>query len=322
MWCFSDDPEFFRRHFPVSEPTAGQPPPTARDAWTHLVSPEPPSIVARVGDDDDHVLIHVRDTPRSLYQTIRSTLGDGIDLPPLLATLAEGGKGLRGNRVRSWSALPGNLHLSVLIRHRLPVSTTGAGLSMLPAVVLADWLTDRLPPEHPPEIKWVNDLLLHGRKIGGVLASSAIRGNEFDDCLFGIGLNLHVAPLLEPDVFVPGTACLAEWMPPPPLGTVAMEILDRIQRSFELLATEGFPPLLERYRHHCRAIGRPVRVWADEPGDPSSRKPLARGILRSIGPDLRLQIEGHPGPIHHGRMAFEEDASAFENSRFPARISD
>ncbi|GAA5482247.1 bifunctional ligase/repressor BirA [Haloferula sargassicola] len=308
MWWLGDDPERLRRVFDLDPPSpAAEPPPIpVVAAWQALELGEIPAFLARTGSaDDPRVLIHLGHAGRSPYESIRRALAAGARLPSQLVVVSGSGEGLRGHRDRSWAAISGNLHMSVLLRRPLPISQVGAGLSMLPSVVVADWLSGRLPVR--PEIKWVNDLVVDGRKIGGVLASSAIRGSRFEDCLFGIGLNLAVAPEIEPDVFVPGTTCVAEWIEPPAVGIVARELLDGLDRAFERLEHDGCEPIHERYRQHCHGIGRPVRVWADEPGDPLRRPPLAAGTLEDVLPDLHLRVSGTAEAIGRGRLAFETD---------------
>lgn len=307
MWWLTDSPGELEVDFGIR--TEARPAPAAAAAaWEVLAGRDAVPHVAVTGpEDEDRVLVHVGHAVGSQYEALRAAMAAARPLPRFLASLARDGSAFRGHRERSWEGRSGNLHLSVLIREPLPVAKVGAGLSMLPAVAVVEWLAARLPAGARPEIKWVNDLLVGGRKIAGVIASSGLRGGTIDDSLFGIGLNVTVAPEIEPDVFVPGTTCLADWTRPPAIGIVTDELIGAVERQFRSLVRDGFGPSLEAYRRHCHGIGREVCVWADAPGSPLRRQPLARGVLRGIGTDLGLLIDGHPEPVTRGRLAYVDD---------------
>lgn len=314
MWWLTDSPDAFAAAFGIETRPGLVLPAEVGAAWACLAGPAP-AFAATDGHGDDRVLVHVARARRSQYDAIRAALAADRALPRRLLSLVGRGSGLRGLRERRWEAAPGNLHLSVLLRESLEIARIGGGLSMLPAVTVADWLDPHLPAGTRAEIKWVNDLLVDRRKIGGVLASSSIRGRLLEDCLFGIGLNLATAPPIEPDVFVTGTTCLAEWVGPPPLRALVDELASGLERRFAALAADGPEALLAAYRHHHRGIGREVRVWLDEPADPLDREPLARGTLEDIHPDLSLRIRGHRQPVTRGRLAYEEDVAAARAAR-------
>jgi len=308
MWWLSDNPAELEARFGVQVSDGTRVPDRVAAAWEILGGSTRPA-VAVTEPEDERVLVYLDHAPRSPYAALRGALAEGSGLPPLLATVAGGGDDFRGHRERRWRGGPGNLHLSILIREPLDAARTGAGLSMLPVVAVVECLQARLPSGRPAGIKWVNDVLVDGRKIAGVIASSSLRGGTIEDSLFGIGLNVAVAPEIEPDVFVPGTTCLAEWTTPPPLGALTLEMLESVQQRFRTLARDGVGPILEAYRRHCGGVGRQVCVWADQPGDPLRRPPLARGILRAVAPDLSLRIEGQPEPVTRGRLAYEDDVA-------------
>jgi biotin-(acetyl-CoA carboxylase) ligase len=201
-----------------------------------------------------------------------------------------------------------------MVRGQFHAGRVGVGLSMLPVVAVANLLSDMLPGDVQPGIKWVNDLIIDGRKVGGVLASSQVRGVTIDECLFGIGLNVETAPAVEPSVFVPGTTCLAEWMDEPPsLGFLVADFIERIEDLIRELAVTGPLKLHESYCRFAQGIGSDVCVWLDEPTDPLTRDPHARGRLLAIRPDLSLEIAGAPRPVNRGRLAFREHVEMFRH---------
>lgn len=105
------------------------------------------------------------------------------------ALLAEGQTTGRGRRGQAWFSPSGvNLYASVLLRPRLHPRELGA-FSLLAALALADAIKDF---GADPSIKWPNDVLLHGKKVGASLLECAVRGDEVDYVIVGAGVNVNV----------------------------------------------------------------------------------------------------------------------------------
>jgi len=91
----------------------------------------------------------------------------------------------RGTKGRSWISLRGKgLYVSVLVRPRSPeiaLLPLAAGLAARDAVELACGLS--------PALRWPNDIVWKGKKLGGILCESAFLGNRPDYAILGTGLN-------------------------------------------------------------------------------------------------------------------------------------
>ena len=96
-----------------------------------------------------------------------------------------GGKGRDG---RVWLTVPNKgLTFSIIIEKKIPAKLSGwlpllAGLSINKA--LSNFDIDI-------SLKWPNDITLDGRKIGGVLCESKIKGELVYKVVIGIGLNIN-----------------------------------------------------------------------------------------------------------------------------------
>lgn len=90
----------------------------------------------------------------------------------------------RGQVRRPWQSLPGNLLMAWRVP-AMPPRWDGL-ISLVPA-----WLTALVLARHGHEIrlKWPNDLLCHGVKVGGILVEQ-----KGQDMLVGLGLNLATPP--------------------------------------------------------------------------------------------------------------------------------
>ena len=62
-------------------------------------------------------------------------------------------------------------------------------------------------------IKWVNDVLIDGAKVSGVLAYTQQEGDNVTAATLGIGLNLKTTPRIDPSPFVPRAASLTDFCP-------------------------------------------------------------------------------------------------------------
>ena len=100
-----------------------------------------------------------------------------------------------GRQGRHWESVDGNLHLSVAfpgelvpeeMRDLLPLA---AGIAVIKILERAAGIR--------PVLKWPNDIVLDGAKLGGILCEATITGGSWNGAIIGIGLNLAKAPDLE-----------------------------------------------------------------------------------------------------------------------------
>ena len=284
-----------------------------RNLW-RVLSPKPALWTAQpatgsAGSFWRRVII-IGQAPRSQFDALHEALADGLSLDGPTAMLALDGRGFRGQRGRPWSTAAGNLFLTFGVPIGAPADDLLSGLVMLPAVVGVDAIRE-CGLEHPQAtIKWVNDILVDGRKVAGVLTATVCRQGVVEAAVFGLGVNLARAPLIEPTPFVPAVGCLAETGIEVSLARFLWSVLDRFADRYRALLDRGTAALLQPYREASCVVGRHVRVWnesVDSLATPAEwPTPLASGRVRSIAPDLSLMIEGYERPITRGRLALED----------------
>jgi BirA family biotin operon repressor/biotin-[acetyl-CoA-carboxylase] ligase len=95
--------------------------------------------------------------------------------------------GGRGSRGRGWRSPPGGLWLSALYRPGLAAGTELLSLRVGLAVAQA---VEALATGLRVSIKWPNDLLLDGRKLGGILCEARWQGEAVAWVVAGVGLNV------------------------------------------------------------------------------------------------------------------------------------
>ncbi len=110
-----------------------------------------------------------------------------------LAHKQTGGRGRQGRR---WHSMPGNLFVSLLLTVSRPASTLPQ-LSFVAALAAFDMVAtalQRVGSRITPMLKWPNDLLLEGRKCGGILLETASDGAQASHVALGFGINLARPP--------------------------------------------------------------------------------------------------------------------------------
>lgn len=91
----------------------------------------------------------------------------------------------RGQRGRVWNSEPGGLYLSLAIAPDL------AAINVHQLTIGIVWgIAEKLRQVGlPVTIKWPNDLMLAGRKLGGILTQTRISGDRILDAIVGVGIN-------------------------------------------------------------------------------------------------------------------------------------
>lgn len=252
----------------------------------------------------------VGEAPSSQFDALRESLGAGLELPGPTACVALAGRGFHGQRGRPWAALAGNLHLCPVIPEPGLAARELPSLPMLPVVALVDAVRALSGGTLRPGIKWVNDVLVDGRKVGGVLTASQTQRDRVGSLLFGIGLNVATAPAVPVTPFVPRVGSLAGSGSHVTWADAALAVLSSLGRRLVALVSGGPATLLQAYRSASVVVGREVCIFPPEPlsGDEApAPAPLARGTVVAIGADLSLTIDGVAEPVTSGRLAFAED---------------
>ncbi|MBN1944347.1 MAG: biotin--[acetyl-CoA-carboxylase] ligase [Bradymonadales bacterium] len=254
--------------------------------------------------------------PRSQFDLLKDLPEQDWTFPGPVACLALAGTGFHGQHGREWETSPGNLHLSIGISCDLPVHRTGHNLVQLPAVAALEALRQLVDAPSELSIKWINDLMIKRKKVGGVLTAARMEGDRIRRLVCGIGINVSSTPAIPPTPFVPAAGCLADLDPSlaHALPSLLWALLDTLASQYQRLVDCGPESLFESYRKNSSILGRKVRIYGVD-FDPQDRRtwhpPIASGRVQEIRPDLTLVLEGEHPPILNGRLAFEEDCLAF-----------
>ncbi len=201
-----------------------------------------------------------------------------------LAILAAAQTKGRGSRGRSWEGATGNLHFSALFRPKDVLPQPGFW-ALLAGISLHDAVAAHVPEAAALRLKWPNDLLRDGAKLGGILIDSALAPTGLlDSVVIGIGVNLRTAPALEGRT----TASLADVpITPTELGSSILEQFDRWM-------DRPLPALRDAWLDRAHPIG----TWLDITTGAERRA----GAFAGLSDDGSLLLSTHPAPIAAGEV--------------------
>src|SRR5215208_6496412 len=95
----------------------------------------------------------------------------------------------RGRHARTWLSQPGSGLLVSMVFRETTAEPVPWRWTSLAAVALVEAIECVLPAIRPL-IKWPNDVLVHDRKVAGILAESTWEGRELL-AIVGVGLNVN-----------------------------------------------------------------------------------------------------------------------------------
>ena len=163
----------------------------------------------------------------------------------------------RGRHGRQWLAPPGtSLLLSVMLR---PSAEVFPKLVMVASLALAN-AVEQVTGLHA-EIKWPNDLLVNGKKAGGVLVEGAFFGEDPRYAAIGIGVNVNWDAMTIAGAPYPATSLSQELGQPISRNTLAIALLNELDRLY--LAAQRGEPVREAWRAKVSTLGRHVRLMLD-----------------------------------------------------------
>lgn len=167
----------------------------------------------------------------------------------------------RGRLGRAFASPPGGgLYMSVLLRPSLPLSQLNY-LTIAAAVAVCRAIHETCG--FMPGIKWVNDVLMEGKKLCGILTEASIEGETgaVDFAVLGIGVNLRLDPGSLPPEVRGVAGSLSDFCAAPPRRAVlAAAILNHVEGCYRLLCTDGAAGLISQYRSLLCMLGKTVRV--------------------------------------------------------------
>ncbi len=222
-----------------------------------------------------------------IFDSLPSTNSFALDLvqrhpPHATLIIADHQSNGRGRLDRQWFSPSGaNIYGSLIFHNRqLPPEITRVPL--IAGVAIAQTL-DRYS-NHPVWVKWPNDIVIQGKKVGGVLCETAGLGTNNQAVILGFGININLdLEDFPPDLQETATSLRITCGQHVDRHTLIAEIVRNLETRYIQLIEEDSDEWLKEYEEKCETIGKMIQ--ANLPGERT-----IEGKAIGIGPEGQLQI--------------------------------
>ena len=151
----------------------------------------------------------------------------------------------RGRMGRTFLSPEGGIYMSVLLRPQCKAERL-MHLTCAVAVGVCDAIEKSCG--FRPKVKWINDLILENKKLGGILTELSLNADgTVNYAVVGIGINVGTVPSEVADM---ATSLSAD------KSKVTAAIIDALS-GMDFMNAQT---LMERYRCDCITLGKPVRI--------------------------------------------------------------
>ncbi|HYL11064.1 MAG TPA: biotin--[acetyl-CoA-carboxylase] ligase [Candidatus Acidoferrales bacterium] len=199
--------------------------------------------------------------------------------------LAEEQTAGRGRAGRAWhSERASGIYLTALLRPAIspadaPILTLLAGLAARDAVAEQTGVT--------PDLKWPNDLLLGGKKIGGILTEMHAEPERVQFVVLGIGLNVNHARMPD-ELAATATSLRMETGKVHSRLELTARLLRQLESYYNRYLTEGARPILEGFAAASSfARGKRVRI--------ANGRETFEGTTAGLAPNGMLRVQREDG---------------------------
>ncbi|MCU0397066.1 MAG: biotin--[acetyl-CoA-carboxylase] ligase [Cyclobacteriaceae bacterium] len=186
------------------------------------------------------------------------------------------GRGQRGN---TWESEPGkNLTLSLALHPKFLLARDQFLLNAFASLAVRDCIT-RFIPAISVQIKWPNDIMLHGKKTCGILIENQIRDQFIQQAIVGIGLNVNQVSFSFPWATSLAMTAKQFFM----LDSVFSALMECLEVRYLQLKSGEKSILCNDYEASL--------FWKDEVHDFLINEERVSGIILGVGVDGKLNVD-------------------------------
>lgn len=165
------------------------------------------------------------------------------------------GRGRMGRVFQSPEGM--GVYLSVILRpycspEKLMHLTCAAGVAMVEAVEQVSGVK--------PQVKWINDLVVNGKKLGGILTEMSVDKGMVEYAVVGIGINcLQTQCDFHPEIQSIATSLTMASGRTIDQAKLAAAMVDALWHMDTVLFTQK-ARLMAKYKENCITLGKEIRV--------------------------------------------------------------
>ena len=203
----------------------------------------------------------------------------------VLAEAQTAGKGRMGRR---WESPAGaNIYLSLILRPHIPPSNMPL-ITLMTAIACAQAIEEVIG--RLPEIKWPNDLLFSGKKIGGILTEADMEMDAINFVVVGIGINVNMRRRAFPAA-IRDTATSLREESGKEISRIHLiqAVIRQMERWYDILARGQGNAIRERWQELARIKGKQITV--------KFMHDIVQGTARGLDEDGALLVESDSGTV-------------------------
>lgn len=171
----------------------------------------------------------------------------------------------RGRQIRKWeSSKESNILMSLILRPSLKIEHV-IKITLATADILISSLEKILQKSRYDHIrftvKWPNDILANGKKIGGILTESSLRDKEVVFVIVGLGLNVNqdLSELSSKTRDIATSLC-HETQENFKRESIAAEIISSFEKKYFYLERTDYADVIGDWKKHCACDGQAIAV--------------------------------------------------------------
>ena len=164
----------------------------------------------------------------------------------------------RGRSGKAWESPMGGIWLSMILQpnvdySKLPLITIATGVAVAKAIERTGINT--------AEIKSPNDIMIHGKKVCGILTEAVTKFNTIENVIIGVGIDANIDITDFPEELQDGTTTIADELGRKEDENVLIRyFLEEFEKIADQFTHEGYEDILKEWRKHSYSIGKIVEV--------------------------------------------------------------
>ncbi|PWB88215.1 biotin--[acetyl-CoA-carboxylase] ligase [Methanobrevibacter thaueri] len=164
----------------------------------------------------------------------------------------------KGRSGKAWASPVGGIWLSLIVKpnvdySKLPMITIGTGVAVAKAIERTGITS--------AEIKWPNDIIIHDKKVCGILTEAVTTFNTIDSVIIGVGIDANIDIDDFPEELQDGTTTLADELGRKEDENVLIRLfLEEFEKIAETFNEGDYESILKDWRKRSYSVGKIVEV--------------------------------------------------------------